>query len=119
MKYLMLIKHDERYRNEALPQGLMDAMGKFVEKSFKDGSLVDTAGLQPSSEGARIRVSSGKAKVMDGPFTESKEIIGGYAIVAADTKERAMEVAKQFVDLHLEHWPGFNFECEIRPMEAM
>ena len=115
----MLIKSEERYRNEALPRELMDAMGKFVEESFKNGSLVDTAGLQPSSEGSRIRVSRGKAKVMDGPFTESKEIIGGYAIVQADTKKRAMEVAKQFVDLHTEHWPDFEFECEIRPMEAM
>jgi hypothetical protein len=119
VKYLMLIKHEERYRNEALPQGLMDAMGKFVEESFKNGSLVDTAGLQPSSQGARIRVQRGKAKVIDGPFTESKEIIGGYAIVQADTRERAMEIAQQFVDLHLEHWPSFEFECEIRPQEAM
>jgi hypothetical protein len=119
VKYLMLIKHEERYRNEAIPQGLMDAMGKFVEESFKDGSLVDTAGLQPSSQGSLIRVSRGKAKVMDGPFTESKEIVGGYAIVEAATRERAMQIAKEFVDLHLEHWPGFDFECEIRPMEAM
>ena len=119
MKYLMFIKHEERYRNEALPQALMDAMGKFVEESFRNGSLVDTAGLQPSSQGARIRVSRGKAKVIDGPFTESKEIIGGYAIVQADTRERAMEIAKEFVDLHLEHWPDFEFECEIRPQEAI
>jgi hypothetical protein len=115
----MLIKHEERYRNESIPQGLMDAMGKFVEESFKNGSLVDTAGLQPTSEGKLIRVTRGKAKVIDGPFTESKEIVGGYAIVQADTKDRAMQIAKEFVDLHLEHWPGFDFECEIRPMEAM
>lgn len=119
MKYLMLIKHEERYRNEAIPQGLLDAMGKFVEESFKNGSLVDTAGLQPSSAGSLIRVSRGKAKVIDGPFTESKEIIGGFAIVEAETKERAMEIANRFVGLHLQHWPGFDFECEIRPFEAM
>src|SRR5690348_3221720 len=103
----MLIKHEERYREQAIPQGLMDAMGKFVEEWFKNGSLVDTAGLQPSTEGARIEVSRGRAKVTDGPFTESKEIVGGYAIVQADTKERAMALARSFVDLHLEHWPGF------------
>ena len=119
MKYLMLIKHDERYRDRPIPQGLMDAMGKFVEDSFKSGELVDTAGLQPSSKGTRIEVSRGRSKVKDGPFTEAKEVIGGYAIVQADTRERAMDIAQQFVDLHLEHWPGFDFECEIRPMESM
>jgi hypothetical protein len=115
----MAIKHDESYRKQPLPQGLMDAMGKFVEESFKNGSLVDTAGLAPSSEGARIRVRNGRAKLTDGPFTETKEIIGGYAIVEASTRERAMEVAQQFVDLHLVHWPEFEFECEIRPVEAV
>src|SRR5690348_1515535 len=115
----MLIKHDERYRKQPIPQGLMDAMGKFVEESFKSGLLVDTAGLQPSSEGARIHVSRGRAKVTDGPFTEAKEVIGGFAIVQADRREQAMDIAQQFVDLHLEHWPGFDFECEIRPMESM
>jgi hypothetical protein len=118
MKYLMLIKHDERYREQPIPQELMDAMGKFVEESFKSGELVDTAGLKPSSEGARIHVSRGRAKVTDGPFTEAKEVIGGFAIVQAETRARAMDIAQQFVDLHLEHWPGFDFECEIRPMEG-
>jgi len=119
VKYLMFIKNDERYRQQPMPQGLMDAMGKFVEKSFKNGSLVDTAGLKPSSEGARIRVSHGRSKTTDGPFTEAKEVIGGYAIVEAATREQAMKIAQEFVDLHLKHWPEFEFECEIRPMEAM
>ena len=119
VKYLMLIKNDERYREQAIPPALMDAMGKFVEESFKSGELVDTGGLKPSSEGTLIHVSRGRAKVKDGPFTEAKEVIGGYAIVQADTRERAMDIAQQFVDLHLEHWPGFDFECEIRPMDAM
>ena len=65
----MLIKHEERYRNDAIPEGLLEAMGKFVEESFKNGSLVDTAGLQPSAKGARIRVSRGKAKVMPSTAT--------------------------------------------------
>ena len=115
----MFIKSDERYRKQPMPQGLMDAMGKFVEASFKSGLLVDTGGLQPSSAGTRIRVSHGRAKTTDGPFTEAKEVIGGYAIVEAATREQAMRIAQEFVDLHLKHWPEFEFECEIRPMEAM
>ena len=111
----MLIKHEERYRNEALPQGLMDAMGKFVEESFKNGSLVDTAGLQPSSAGARIRVSRGKAKVIDGPFTESKEIIGGYAIVEAPSRAEALRLARRFLDAHVRAGM-LDLDMEIRPM---
>ena len=107
----MLIKHEERYRNEALPQGLMDAMGKFVEESFKNGSLVDTAGLQPSSEGSRIRVSRGKAKVIDGPFTESKEVIGGYAIMQCKDQAEAIEWAKRFLKVHEDFW---TVTCEVR-----
>ena len=118
MKYLMLIKHEERYRNEALPQGLMDAMGKFVEESFKNGSLVDTAGLQPSSAGARIRVSRGKAKVIDGPFTESKEIIGGYTLAECKDDQEAFDLARQFVEIHQMHAPEMQVECEVRPLQT-
>ena len=119
MRYMMFIKHSETYRNQEIPPALLDAMGKFVTAQMQKGTLVSTAGLKPSKDGYRIELRGGKLKQTDGPFTESKEIIGGYAIVQADTRERAMEIAQQFVDLHLEHWPGFEFECEIRPQEAM
>lgn len=119
MKYLMLIKHSESYRNEPIPQGLMDAMGEFVEESFKSGVLKDTAGLKPTSEGFRVRSSGGKLKVSDGPFTEAKEVVGGYAIVEAPSREAAMKVAREFMELHRVHWPAFDGECEVRPVEDM
>ncbi len=119
MKFLMLIKHSEDYRMETVPEGLMDAMGKFVEQGFKSGILKDTAGLKPTKEGQRVRSSGGKLTVIDGPFTESKEIVGGYALVEVKSKAEALEVAREFMELHRIHWPAFVGECEVRPVEDM
>ena len=119
MKYLMLIKHTESYRSEAIPQALMEAMGQFVTESFNSGVLKDTAGLKPTAEGFRVRSAGGQLKVTDGPFTETKEVVGGYAMVEVPSKEKALEVARQFMDLHRVHWPAFEGECEVRPLEAM
>lgn len=118
MRYLMFIKVNESYRDQVPPPGMMEAMDVFVKESFKNGSLIDTAGLQPSSAGVRIRLAGGKVTSTDGPFTESKEVIGGYALVEAKTREEALKVANEFVELHRVHWPGFDCECEVRPLEA-
>jgi hypothetical protein len=91
MKYLMFIKHDEGYRNQAIPPGLNEAMGKFVDESFKNGTLVDTAGLKPTKDGLRVRLAKGKVVTTDGPFTGTKEIIGGYAIVSQVARARARD----------------------------
>jgi hypothetical protein len=116
MKYLTFIRHPESYRKSSPPAELMEAMGKFIEKSFKDGTLVDTGGLLPSKDGARIRLSKGKITVTDGPFTETKEVIGGWAILQADAREEALRLATEFMELHRQHWPEFEGECEFRPM---
>ena len=81
MKFLMLIKHSESYRNQKIPQGLNDAMGEFVDAGFKSGVLKDTAGLKGTAEGFRVRASKNRLTTTDGPFTEAKEVIGGYALV--------------------------------------
>jgi hypothetical protein len=94
----------------------MEAMGKFVEKSLKDGTLVDTGGLLPSGDGVRVRLAGGRITVTDGPFTESKEVIGGWAILNADSKAVAVRIATEFMELHQKHWPGFEGESEVRPM---
>jgi hypothetical protein len=117
MKYLMLIKHSEDYRSQPIPEGLLSAMGEFVNQGFKSGVLKDTAGLKPTEEGSRVRSSGGKLKVKDGPFTEAKEVIGGYAMVEVKSKEEAREMARQFMELHRLHWPAFEGECEVRPVE--
>ncbi len=116
MKYLMFIRHSESYRAAGPPAALMEAMGKFVEKSMKDGTLVDTGGLLPSKDGVRVRLEKGKIKVTDGPFTESKEVIGGWAIANAGSKAEAIRLATEFMELHRKHWPEFEGESEVRPM---
>jgi hypothetical protein len=119
MKYLMLIKHSEKLRSETIPPSLMEAMGAFVNEGFKSGVLKDTAGLKGTEHAHRIRQTGGKLKFADGPFTEAKEVVGGYALVEVKSEDEAREVAKKFMELHLEHWPSFEGECEVRPLEDM
>jgi hypothetical protein len=116
MKYLSFIRHSEKYRESPPPPAMMEAMGKFVEQSYKDGTLVETGGLLPSKDGMKLRLSNGAITVTDGPFTETKEVIGGWAILNAATKADAIRIATQFLELHKKHWPGFEAECEVRPM---
>ena len=86
MRYMMFIKHTEDYRKAEVPASLYEEMGKFIEEMTKSGNFVSGAGLQPSSAGARVRLKKGKITVMDGPFTETKELVGGYAIIDAKTR---------------------------------
>ena len=117
MRYMMFIKHTEDYRNKEVPAGLYEAMGEFVGAAMKRGAVVDTAGLEPTSKGHRVRLQGGRITVTDGPFTESKEIVGGYAIIDAASREEALELARQFMDLHRIHGPAFEGECEVRPRD--
>src|SRR5688500_2492245 len=117
MKFLMMIKHAEAKKGLEHPEGLYAAMGKFVEESFKTGILKDTAGLKRTEDGWRIRSRGGKLTRTDGPFAESKEVVGGYAIVETKTKEEAEAIAQQFMELHRIHVPDFECECEVRPLE--
>ena len=116
MKYLTFIRSSESRREAPPPPELMEAMGKFVERSRRDGTLVDTGGLLPSKEGVRVRLASGKITVTDGPFAETKEVIGGWAILEVDSKAEAIRVATEFMELHRKHWPDFEGESEVRPM---
>jgi hypothetical protein len=112
MRFMMMVKHSE---NPGVPpKALMDAMDKLVEASVKDGTMISTGGLAPSAQSSRVRVSKGKLTVTDGPFTEAKEIIGGYAQFELKSKEEAIEKAKIFMELHRQHWPEFEGETEIR-----
>ena len=117
MRYMMFIKHTEDYRQADVPASLYEDMGKFIEEMTQSGNFVSGGGLQPSSAGARVRLSKGKISVTDGPFVESKEIVGGYAISDAKTREEALTLARRFMELHLKHWPTFEGESEVRPFE--
>jgi len=117
MKYLSFIRSSESFRNQTPPPALMEAMGKFVEKSFREGTVVDTGGLAPSKDGFRVRIEDGRLTVKDGPFSESKEIIGGWAVLKTETREQALRIATEFMELHRKYWPGFEGESEVRPIE--
>src|SRR5262249_10696608 len=116
MKYLSFIRHSEKYRETTPPPALMAAMDEFVRRALRDGTLGETGGLLPSKDGLPGRPAGGEVKVTDGPFTESKEIIGGWAILNAKTREEAVRIATEFMELHRKHWPEFEGESEVRPM---
>ena len=96
MRFMCLYRPDKK---EGVPPSLeeMGAMGKLIEEGMKSGLLLSTEGLQPSAKGARVRLSGGRVTVTDGPFIETKELIAGYAIMQAQSKEEAIEMAKRFI----------------------
>jgi hypothetical protein len=81
--------------------------------------FIDGAGLQPLSNATRVALSGGKIRVTDGPFSEAKEVVGGYAICECASHEEAVELATRFMELHRIHWPEFEGESELRPFEVM
>jgi len=113
MKFMMLVKHPE---NSVMPPppALMEAMGKLIEDTVKAGTMISTGGLAPTAQSTRVRISRGQVQVIDGPFTETKEVIGGYAQFELPSKEEALKSAVQFMELHRIHWPGWEGETEIR-----
>lgn len=118
MRYVMLIKHTEDYRGKTIPAGLMKAMDQFVGENIKNGKIIETNGLKSSHEGKKVQLKGGKLHVVDGPFTESKEIVGGYAMVEAESDQEALDLATRFMELHRIHWPEFEGESELRPVET-
>jgi hypothetical protein len=124
MKYMMMVKLDgnseacRNYEAGMPPEPRLEAaMGKLIEKLVKSGAMVDMGGLLPVGKGARIRVAGGNITVTDGPFIESKEVIGGYAILRANSKEEALKLGEDFMQLHMDVLgPSYEGELEIRQM---
>ncbi|MFF3755029.1 YciI family protein [Streptomyces sp. NPDC002018] len=104
-RFLTMVRIDEQNgpTEDSGPQ-FDERMGALFEEITKAGVMVETAGLAPTSEGTRITWSGGKLSYTDGPFTESKEVIGGYSITRCANKAEAVEWAKRFVELHPEQW---------------
>ena len=98
------------------PKALIDAIVKVAEEDAKNGKMIGSGGLLPTAHGARVRLAGGKVSVIDGPFTEAKEVIGGYAQFELNSKQEAIDGAVQFMELHKKYWPGWEGETEIRPM---
>jgi hypothetical protein len=94
---------------------LLEAMHKLADREIKAGRMLDNGGLTPLPMGAQVRVRSGKLSVVDGPFVEAKEVIGGYAIFELRDKEEAVAMAVEFMQLHKDHMPNWEGTCELRP----
>jgi hypothetical protein len=116
MRFMAIVKPGKDYEAGRPPSpGLMAAMGKLNEESRKAGIFVTGGGLLPSAQGHRLSMTGGKVTVIDGPFTETKEVIGGFAILNYASHEQAIEGARRVMQIHAEH--GITeLEIELRPM---
>ena len=92
----------------------MEAMGKLADREIKAGRMIDMGGLMPLAQGVQVRIKDGELGVIDGPFVEAKEVIGGYAIMEFRNKEEALASAVEFMQLHRQHMPGWEGTCEVR-----
>jgi hypothetical protein len=90
------------------------AMGKLTEREVKAGRLLDQGGLMPISAGAQVRIADGKLSLIDGPFVEAKEVVGGFAIFELRDKDEAIAMATEFMQLHKDLMPGWYGTCEVR-----
>jgi hypothetical protein len=114
MRFLSMIRLDEK-RGQVPSEQLMNDMGKLIEEMTREGILISTAGLRPTAEGARVRLRGGRVSTTDGPFTETREVIAGYAIIEAKSLRHAIEVAERFLLTHGDEW---DLECEVRPLDG-
>ena len=114
MRFMSMVKFSETQLAPP-PKAFLEAMNRLIEESAKAGCvMVEAGGLLPTSNGARLRLSGGKVTVMDGPFTEAKEVVGGYAMFDVASKDEMIKWTKRFLDLHRTHLPGWEGEAEIR-----
>jgi hypothetical protein len=118
MRFMMIVKADPSYEAGRPPDpALIAAIGKLSGEMTRRGVLLQSGGLAPSSKGARVKVARGKLTVTDGPFAETKELIGGFAILEAASMEEAIRLGKEFMQVHVDVL-GQSYEgtLEVRPM---
>jgi len=112
MKFLSMVRLSEN--GGLVPSDkMMDDMDKLIQELTREGKLVGAAGLAPTRDGVRVRQKNGKQSTTDGPFTETKEVVGGYAILEAGSMKEAIEIAKRFLRVHGNEW---DIECEVRQL---
>ena len=118
MRFMMMVKADSNYEAGRPPDAkLMAVIGQHTEEMMKAGVVVETGGLLPSAKGARIRAAEGQLTVIDGPFAEAKELIGGYAILKAGSKAEAIKLGTDFMRLHQDVLgPTWQGELEVRQL---
>lgn len=116
MRYMTMLRMREDVG--APPPDFHEAMGRYLAEVAATGRLAGMGGLLPSSAGAEVRATGGKVVVSHGPFTEATELVGGYAIFEVESKEQAVAMARDFVQLHVDHWPGWEGVSEVREIMA-
>ncbi len=112
MRFMVMIKMREDVGDA--PEALQAAMGAEMGELFRAGVMLDAGGLYPSAASAEIRLRSGDLSVTDGPFAEAKEVVGGYSIVEVRSREEAVELGRRVIQLHKDHWPGWEGAAEVR-----
>jgi hypothetical protein len=118
MRYLITVVHDGPIDESQVTPELHEGMGALVEKLAADGILVDATGLAPIEDATRVNLRDGEVTVVDGPFAEAKEWIGGYFLVQVSSEAQAVEIAKQSIELHRVHAPGLDLVHEVRRTEG-
>lgn len=113
MRFISMIRINEG-TGQKPSERLLNEMGKLLDEMTQAGILLDTAGLRPTSEGVRVRLSRGRISVVDGPFTETKEVIGGFAMFKVGSKEEALDWTRRFLEVHGDEW---EIDCELRQVE--
>jgi hypothetical protein len=111
MRFMMIVKNTDPV--PPTPE-LLEAMHKLADREIKAGRMLENGGLMPLAMGAHVRVAGGELSVIDGPFVEAKEVVGGYAIFELRNKEEAVASAVEFMQLHKDLLPGWEGTCEIR-----
>jgi len=114
MRFLSMIRINEK-GGQVPSEQLMHDMGKLIDEMTREGVLVRTAGLRPTAEGTRVRLRQGQLSTVDGPFTETKEVVGGFAILEAESMQKAIELTKRFLRVHGDEW---DLECEVRQLDG-
>jgi hypothetical protein len=112
MRYMVMVKMREDVGTA--PTALVDAMGEAMQKAFANGMMIDAGGLYPTGQSTEVTLRSGSLEVTDGPFAEAREVVGGYAIIEVRSHDEAVENARRMIDLHKQHWPGWEGSAEVR-----
>jgi hypothetical protein len=116
MRFMFIVKSSHQGPHS---EALLTEMHKLADREIKAGRMLDNAGLAPLAMGAQIRVAGGELSVVDGPFVETKEVIGGYAIFELPGKAEALASAREFMQLHKDFMPGWEGVCEMREFAAV
>ena len=113
MRFLLLLHDPVDGDAGGPPDTLLEAMTTFRAETT-DGKIVDDGGLLPREPGSLVRAAAGRVSSVDGPFSEAKEVVGGFFVVESPSADAMERWTRAFVEMHAEHWPGLSFVAEVR-----